>query len=183
MRTIKRYQNRKLYDTLDKKYITLERIANWIRLGEEIQVVDNETGGDLTAQTLTQIIVANKRRYAQYLPISFLTGMIKLGERFSRELNKKSTQLPVMGEALDQIAQFLNELLIEVDVYTQADTSPKNPPPNKNSLVEHIIAQNQISLMLGELLESHVPTKGDIDDIMKRLDSLEVQIESITKNP
>ncbi|MGD8735253.1 MAG: polyhydroxyalkanoate synthesis regulator DNA-binding domain-containing protein, partial [Anaerolineae bacterium] len=55
MTRIKRYPNRKLYDTEAKQYITLEGIAALIRQGNEVQVIDHATGEDLTALTLTQI--------------------------------------------------------------------------------------------------------------------------------
>jgi polyhydroxyalkanoate synthesis repressor PhaR len=56
MRTIRRCSNRKLYDTSDSHYVTLEQIATLIRAGEEIRVVDKNTGKDLTASTMAQII-------------------------------------------------------------------------------------------------------------------------------
>ena len=56
MRTIKRYPNRKLYDTEKKRYITLKGIADLIRQGKELRVVDNATGQDLTTVTLSQVI-------------------------------------------------------------------------------------------------------------------------------
>jgi len=57
-RLIKRYENRKLYDTEASAYVSLSDIAELVRNGETVQVVDQATGQDLTAQTLTQIILA-----------------------------------------------------------------------------------------------------------------------------
>jgi len=61
MRHIKRYANRKLYDTTDSQYVRLGDIAKMVRTGEEFVVVDNETGTDLTAQTLAQIIMMEQQ--------------------------------------------------------------------------------------------------------------------------
>jgi len=61
MHKIKRYANRKLYDVTDKKYITLDQISKLIKSGEEITVVDNKTGKDLTAATVSQILARDKR--------------------------------------------------------------------------------------------------------------------------
>ena len=58
---IKRYSNRKLYDTQESRYVTLEEIEEMIRAGKEISVVDAASGEDLTAVTLTQIILENQR--------------------------------------------------------------------------------------------------------------------------
>ena len=60
-RLIKRYENRKLYDTEASSYVSLGDIADLVRRGETVQVVDQSTGQDLTAQTLTQIILAEGR--------------------------------------------------------------------------------------------------------------------------
>ena len=62
MPVIKKYSNRKLYNTDDNKYINLEDIAKMIRNGADVQVVDNVTGEDLTAVTLTQIIMEREKR-------------------------------------------------------------------------------------------------------------------------
>ena len=55
-RIIKRYGNRKLYDAEAKKHISLEEIAELVRKGEDVRVIDNTTDEDITAQTLTQVI-------------------------------------------------------------------------------------------------------------------------------
>ncbi len=62
LRIIKRYANRKLYDTQGSCYITLEQIAQMIKGGEDIQIIDNTTGRDLSAVTLAQILVEEERR-------------------------------------------------------------------------------------------------------------------------
>jgi polyhydroxyalkanoate synthesis repressor PhaR len=79
MTIIKRYPNRKLYDTEAKKYITLEGIADLIRQGEEVQVVDHASGEDLTALTLTQVILEQEKKRRGFLPQSVLTGLIQAG--------------------------------------------------------------------------------------------------------
>ena len=60
---IKRYSNRKLYDTQESRYVTLEEIEEMIRAGREISVVDAASGEDLTSVTLTQIILENERNH------------------------------------------------------------------------------------------------------------------------
>ena len=77
---IKRYSNRKLYDTQESRYVTLEEIEEMIRAGREISVVDAASGEDLTSVTLTQIIVENERNHRANLPSAFLHQLIKHGE-------------------------------------------------------------------------------------------------------
>ena len=77
---IKRYENRKLYDSSRSTYVTLEEIAALIREGREIRVVDAKTGGDLTKSTLALIILEGERHKKNLLPLSFMYQLIKYGE-------------------------------------------------------------------------------------------------------
>jgi len=81
IRLIKRYESRKLYDTEESRYVSLEEISGWIRQGQEVRVVDNATGGDVTSQTLTQIILDEGRRGTSFLPSELLHDLVRLGER------------------------------------------------------------------------------------------------------
>jgi polyhydroxyalkanoate synthesis repressor PhaR len=81
IRLIKRYESRKLYDTEESRYVSLEEIAGWIRQGQEVRVLDNATSGDVTSQTLTQIILDEGRRGTSSLPSELLHELVRLGER------------------------------------------------------------------------------------------------------
>jgi len=80
IRLIKRYGSRKLYDTEESRYVSLEELAGWIRHGQEIRVIDNKSGDDVTSQTLTQIISEEGRRGTALLPNDLLHELIRLGE-------------------------------------------------------------------------------------------------------
>jgi polyhydroxyalkanoate synthesis repressor PhaR len=85
---IKRYSNRKLYDTQESRYVTLEELEELIRGGREISVVDVSTGEDLTSVTLAQIILENERAHRATLPTSFLHQLIKYGETWQDFIQK-----------------------------------------------------------------------------------------------
>lgn len=76
--TIKKYANRRLYDTESSTYITLDRLAQMVREGREFEVVDAKSGDDITRQVLTQIIVDEEARGSTMLPINFLKQLIGL---------------------------------------------------------------------------------------------------------
>jgi polyhydroxyalkanoate synthesis repressor PhaR len=76
--TIKKYANRRLYDTESSTYITLDRLAAMIREGRDFEVVDAKTGDDITRQVLTQIIVDEESRGSTMLPVNFLRQLIGL---------------------------------------------------------------------------------------------------------
>ena len=76
--TIKKYANRRLYDTESSTYITLDKLAQMVREGRDFEVVDAKTGEDITRQVLTQIIVEEEAHGSTMLPINFLKQLIGL---------------------------------------------------------------------------------------------------------
>ncbi|MFZ9888497.1 MAG: polyhydroxyalkanoate synthesis regulator DNA-binding domain-containing protein [Myxococcota bacterium] len=87
-KVIKRYANRKLYDTERSCYVTLEEIAVMIKDGEDLQVVDNKTKDDLTAVTLAQIIVEEEKKVAK-MPLKLLRGIIQSSNDAFEGLQKR----------------------------------------------------------------------------------------------
>jgi polyhydroxyalkanoate synthesis repressor PhaR len=87
IRLIKRYGggSRKLYDTEESRYVSLDEISAWIREGQELQVVDSATNEDVTAPTLAQIIYEDHRRGVSFLPTEFLHEVIRRGHRVIAE--------------------------------------------------------------------------------------------------
>jgi polyhydroxyalkanoate synthesis repressor PhaR len=76
VRIIKRYSNRKLYDTKDSRYVTLLQIAEMVRTGEEVQIIDNNTKDDLTEVTLAQIIYEEQKAHSRSVPLQTLKELI-----------------------------------------------------------------------------------------------------------
>jgi polyhydroxyalkanoate synthesis repressor PhaR len=76
---VKKYGNRRLYDTEQSRYVRLDEIADRIREGADVQVVDAKSGADLTAPTLAQIIFED-RNAARLLPVPLLLQLIRMGD-------------------------------------------------------------------------------------------------------
>lgn len=83
--TIRKYENRRLYDTSASRYINLEELAAMVRNGTEIKVVDSKTGEDLTRVTLTQIIVEEAKDHPAGLPLELLRQLIMASDKVRRE--------------------------------------------------------------------------------------------------
>jgi polyhydroxyalkanoate synthesis repressor PhaR len=102
IRLIKRYGNRKLYDTLDSRYITLEEIARLVRGGNDVKVIDNENGDDLTTITFAQIILEEEKRRSSLLSIGVLRELIQHGEetlaQLRSQVDKGIEAIGTMGE-------------------------------------------------------------------------------------
>jgi polyhydroxyalkanoate synthesis repressor PhaR len=85
-RVIKRYSNRKLYDTRDSRYVTLQQIGEMVRAGEEVQIIDNATKEDKTEVTLALILSEDLRAQPRSVPLAALRDLIQ--ERGGRLLNQ-----------------------------------------------------------------------------------------------
>jgi polyhydroxyalkanoate synthesis repressor PhaR len=85
-RVIKRYSNRKLYDTQSSRYVTLEQIADLVRGGEDVRIVDNNSKEDLTSITLAQIIFEEEKKQKSFLPLGAMRNIIQSGGERIEEL-------------------------------------------------------------------------------------------------
>src|SRR5881628_1881608 len=85
-RVVKRYANRKLYDTQRSRYVTLDQIAEMIRSGEDIKIVDNNSKEDLTSVTLAQIIFEEEKKQKSFLPLNAMRNIIQSGGERIEEL-------------------------------------------------------------------------------------------------
>ncbi len=87
--TLKKYPNRRLYDTENSTYITLTDVAGMIKEGCQVEVVDVKSGEDVTAFILTQIIMEQAKRNTSLLPVSLLHLIIRFGEGILSEFFEK----------------------------------------------------------------------------------------------
>jgi polyhydroxyalkanoate synthesis repressor PhaR len=106
MATIRRYDSRKLYDPTARRYVSLEEIAARIRGGEEVEVLDNVTGENVTASTLMQIILEEGRSGRSRLPSEMLHDLVRVsGEKVSTGVGQVQTTMNrLMRHSLDRLA-------------------------------------------------------------------------------
>jgi len=94
---LKKYGNRRLYDTAGSTYVTLGQIAEFIRQGSEVEVIDANTKEDVTAYILTQIILEQARKRDALLPTWFLHVIIRYGGNVLQEFFEKYLQQIISG--------------------------------------------------------------------------------------
>lgn len=83
--TIKKYSNRRLYDSTNKRYVTLDDIAALIREGNEVKVIDSQTGADISKVILIQVVLESEKNKEDILPVSFLHMLIKYGNKVAKD--------------------------------------------------------------------------------------------------
>lgn len=136
MPLIKRYSNRKLYDTDSKRYVTLEEVAEFIRKGEDVKVVDHATGDDLTSVTLFQVIFEEEKKIGGLIPQLFLSRLIRTsGDKMSalrsrllsidpfqvvdEEIRRRLQSLVDQNRIGDEEAAHIQDLLVRKPVKKQ----------------------------------------------------------------
>ena len=180
VRIIKRYSNRKLYDTEDKRYITLEQIQQLVKDGQDIKVVENQTGEDLTTVTLSQILLEQEKRKEGKLPKSFFMDLVQ---------RSSSTVVDFMRK---NVLQYFDSSMLSEETLTEnVDQLVKDgeiPQDEAKQLKDEIKSRTHtFKQRLDELVERRVqdvlaklniPTKAEIERLNQKLDELSRRLEA-----
>src|SRR6188472_3358120 len=118
-RIIKRYANRKLYDTEHSRYVTLDQISEMIRNGDDVKIVDNKTKEDLTTVTLAQIIFEEEKKQRSFLPLGAMRNIIQSGGEWFAEAQRR-VQSILPGKRKDDATEAESEAVAE-DPATEGD--------------------------------------------------------------
>lgn len=197
-KVIKRYTNRKLYDTVESRYVTLDEIAAMIKEGVEVRIVDNRTKEDLTSVTLAQIIFEEEKKKNQ-MPLAVLREIIRHpGESISGFIQKEVT--PRVASIREEAEQRLDKLLgredkraEEAPAQEQKEGEQPAAAPSKPSLspAELLKASQRAfeewQAKIDERVKSAVegltgnlPALGrDMQALMQRLEELEKKIAEL----
>jgi polyhydroxyalkanoate synthesis repressor PhaR len=111
---IKKYENRRLYDTSSSRYVNLEDVASMIREGQDVQVVDAKTGEDLTRVILTQIITEDAKLQPTGLPLELLRQLVMATDRAGKEF--VMWYLKSAFDAYQKVRDAVQNRLSEVDL-------------------------------------------------------------------
>jgi polyhydroxyalkanoate synthesis repressor PhaR len=176
---IKRYQNRKLYNTQSKRYITLEQIEQLIKEHIDVKVIDNASGEDITATTLSQIIFEVEKNQSGFLPINLLFSLIQSGgnriddlrqnvfnslnltHHYDVEIERRVNRLVEYGEYSQESGAQLLEKLLSVG-------------PRHDEVIENIEER-----IVEFLRQKQIPTKKDIYSLIDKIDDLSKRVEEL----
>ena len=113
-RLIKRYTNRKLYDTQQSRYVTLDDIAKLVREGDDVRVIDNDSSEDLTSVTFAQIILEEEKRKSGLISVPFLRGLIRSGEAAVQDITDAASRgIEAIGELTERAVEGSNKAVDE----------------------------------------------------------------------
>ena len=175
VRTIKRYSNRKLYDTLQSCYVTLDEVAELVRQGEEVRIVDNTTREDLTAMTLAQILFEAEKRKKKSLPLSTLRHLIQSGG----ELIEKTIRQPVENIRTGTEKRVNAAIAVKEDARDRLTYFVDNTTRAYDDLQRKV--DESMRTMAGTLSQLNSPG-GDLAQIRERLAAIESRLASVESN-
>ncbi len=186
-KVIKRYTNRKLYDTVESRYVTLDEIAEMVKAGIEVKIIDNRTKEDLTSVTLAQIVFEEEKKKSQ-MPLDVLREIIRRpGDTLSDFF--KSEVSPRVASIREEAESRLDKLLGR-----DGEEAPAPAPTDGTAAKEKedLIKQAQrgledIQKKIDERVKAvvdnvvgNLPAMGrDIAALVQRIDQLEKKLEAL----
>jgi polyhydroxyalkanoate synthesis repressor PhaR len=184
MPLIKRYANRKLYDTESKRYITLDGIAEMIRQQQDVKVVDHETGEDITALTQAQIIFEQERKLRSGIPRTVFTNIIQTSSDTISQVWHAIVPPDEMKKAVDSEIEKRVQALIKAGQLTDDDgirlldqlltpptPEPEAPKPDRTAPLGG----------LEKLIKQRAPSQEQLEQLTKQVEALTAEVERLTK--
>lgn len=171
-RVIKRYANRKLYDTRDSRYVTLQQIAEYVRDGEDVRIVDNKSKEDLTNVTLAQIIYEEEKKGEGDVRRSTLKSLIEQG----RERLVGSLPGP-----LSKLLHKDDKAEAEVDAEAAGTELRKKTSP-KEALEElRATADDRVKAVIGAAMGHVQQLQGEVKRLQSRIEELEARLAGLIR--
>jgi len=187
-KVIKRYTNRKLYDTVESRYVTLDEIAQMIKGGAEVKIVDNRSKEDLTSVTLAQIIFEEEKKRSQ-MPLGVLREIIRHGGEavagFYAE--KAGTIVGKLGELrnkTESIREDLEQRVRGVTGIFRKEGEGSSPVKDVMAAGERAVddLRGRVDTAVKTVVESlGAPAAAEIDRLQKRIQELEKRVADLTK--
>ncbi len=174
--TIKKYSNRRLYDSTNKKYVTLDDIAELVREGNEVKVIDSQSGTDISKVILIQVILESEKNKQDVLPVSFLHMLIKYGNRVAKDFFEN--YFLMMSQPYLSAQESFKKNVLTWQEMGWFPPGMNMSPPNFDNLSS---SGGDAELPSGEDRNPTVRTREEVELIMQKIKELEKKVESLDK--
>ena len=183
MHEIKKYANRKMYDRTDKQYVTMAQLSKLIKSGEEVSIVDNNTGDDLTSSIVSQLIGREKKDKEKGVSPRVLMQLLRKGGGTLSDYAKKYTSLwqNAFNMAEDEVDRLVNMLVKEKELSRSEGSKLKKEIVGYTDSMKSWISDS-IDKRISEVLDvMNLPTKDTLNELTARVDVLAEKIEKLEK--
>jgi polyhydroxyalkanoate synthesis repressor PhaR len=179
-KVIKRYTNRKLYDTVESRYVTLDEIAEMVKAGAEVKVIDNRTKEDLTSVTLAQIIFEEEKKTSK-MSLDTLKDLIRHGGEVAQRL-VEGTQAELRGRV--EAVRAAAEQRVQNFLKSGQQTTDRAKELVQASQESMAALQKRVDDRVRAAVEGMTnlaEVRRSLDDIAKRIEGLEKRLDEIAK--
>ncbi len=205
-KVVKRYANRKLYDTERSCYVTLDDISSMIKAGEDVQVVDNKSGEDLTTVTFAQIIFESEKKNS-VMPLSLLRGLIQdggdaIGHFYRDQVDQVRAKAQDIRTATEKLQKDVENRIENVSRVFKRDergegegegteTAPSMTAEERHNLISELVNRSQktfeeLQRNIDQAVKAPVGAVSryasigrEMDEIRAKLSDLESRLENL----
>jgi polyhydroxyalkanoate synthesis repressor PhaR len=183
MHVIKKYANRKMYDTDDKRYVSLAQLSELIKQGEEVMVIDNRTGEDITAAVVSQLIGRDNQEDDKAVSSQLLMQLLRKGGGTLTDYAKKYMSLwqGAFNMAEDEVSQFVNRLVKNKELSIAEAGKLKKEIIGYTSTLKSWISDS-IDKRVGEVMQSmNLATNDHLKVLSAKVDELSKKVQQLEK--
>ena len=183
MHVIKKYANRKMYDTDDKRYVSLAQLSELIKQGEEVMVIDNRTGEDITAAIVSQLIGRDNQEKEKAVSSQLLMQLLRKGGGTLTDYAKKYVSLwqGAFNMAEDEVGQIVNRLVKNKELSMADAGKLKKEIIGYTSTLKSWISDS-IDKRVGEVLQSmNLATIDHLKELSVKVDALSKKVQQLEK--
>jgi polyhydroxyalkanoate synthesis repressor PhaR len=183
MHKIKKYVNRKLYDSTDKKYITLDGIAELIKAGEQVTVTDNKTGENVTSGIITQVLGRDTQVRTSDLTSRILVQLLRKGPGTLVDYGRKYVSMwdRALTMADEEIDKWVDRLIKEKEISESEGSRLKKDIVARADDVKKWMGE-KIDRRINEVLDvMHLATKDHMTRLTAQIESLTKKVENLEK--
>lgn len=179
MHKIKKYANRKLYDTTDKQYISLDQLAELIKAGEEVVIVDNRSGEDITSSIVSQLLARDKKEDDTEVPTSMLIQLLRKGSGTVFDYAKKYTSLfqGAVTMAEDEIDRLVAILVKDKELSETEGSRLKREITGYAENLKKWVGDTTDKRIKEVLNVMNLATKEQVLDLTEKIEELSKKIE------
>ena len=174
---IKRYRNRKLYNTQLKRYITLDEIEGLIKQQEAVKVIENDSGNDITATTLSQIIFEHEKNQTGLLPINLLTSLVQSGGKRMEEIRRNIFNSLTLAHHFDAEIERRVDLLISRGEMSQEEGAQLLLRLLSVGYTPDDMRENLEDRIISFLKERQLPSRTDFQALIDRVENLSKKVD------
>jgi len=183
MHLIKKYANRKLYDTTDKRYLTMDHLAELIKSGEEVSILDNETGDDLTSSIVSQLLAREDAGTDKAVPSQVLMQLLRKGRGTLFGYGKKYVSLwqSALTMSRDEIEKLVNSLVNDKEISESEGKNLKKEVLGFANNLKSWILENIDQRVAEGLKMMNLSSKDQVNELTKRVDTLAQKVKELEK--